>query len=128
MPNPPPPMSSGRAIPTRPALASSPQRSRSNHSGDASTSLRRSWVTLSPRIWAARPWISCCSSLKEKSISQAPWHLEAEDGDEVALHLVGAAAEGEDQRALVGALEAAAQASFRRAALDGAGRTQHLEQ
>src|SRR5205807_8491770 len=110
MPKPPPPTSSGRAMPTSPALASSAHRSRSNHSGDASISLRRSWVTLSPRIWAASFWISCCSSEKEKSMSlQAPGHLEAKDGDEVALHLVGAAAEGEDQRALVGALEAAAQ-------------------
>src|SRR5205807_5290710 len=116
MPKPPPPTSSGRAMPTSPALASSAHRSRSNHSGDASISLRRSWVTLSPRIWAASFWISCCSSENEKSIAlQTPGHLEAEHGDEVALHLVGSAAEGEDERPLVRPLEAAPQARLGRA-------------
>ena len=38
-------------------------------------------------------------------------HAEAEQGDQVALHLVDAAAEGEDEGALVGALEAALRAA-----------------
>src|SRR5205807_3983149 len=59
---------------------------------------------------------------------QAPWHLEAEDGDEVTLHLVGAAAEGEDQRALIRAFQAAPDQGTRRAPLQGAGRSHDFEQ
>src|SRR3954449_12164844 len=60
--------------------------------------------------------------------SEAPGHLEAEDGDEVALDLVGAAAEGEDQRAAVGALDSAREHGTRRRALEDAGRAEHLEE
>src|SRR2546422_8574062 len=41
-----------------------------------------------------------------KSISTRPRHAEAGHRDDVALHLVGAAAEGEDERGAVHALDA----------------------
>ena len=60
----------------------------------------------------------CCSSVRVKSIGVVvssvrsagrAGHAQAEDGDEVALHLVGATAEGEDEHAAGARLEPAAQ-------------------
>src|SRR5437763_503642 len=96
-------------MPSRSALASSCQTSStSQRSGwSASTSRRRSGGSLSVRICPASSAIACCSSLSSKSTSvpRDSGELQAEQGDEVALHLVGAAAEGQDQRALEGALD-----------------------
>src|SRR5262245_10893840 len=67
---------------------------------------KRSSVQRSVRICAARFAISRCSSVREKSMScsskggvlesRLHRHTETEQCNKIALHLVGAAAEGED--------------------------------
>src|ERR1700683_5431801 len=94
-------------MPRSPASASSPHRARSNgpsSAAAASISLSRSWVDRSVKIRSASSRTASCSSLYVKSIvsalsvglAQGPRHAEAEDGDEVALDLVGTSAEGQD--------------------------------
>ena len=88
---------------------------RSNASPPASMRLQGARGSTGRRgSGAARSETACCSSVKEKSMAGAvprlsvgPGQAEAEHGDQVALHLVGAAAEGEDDEAAVDALEAA---------------------
>src|SRR5437899_198146 len=63
-----------------------------------------------------------------KSISAGPRHAEAGHRDDVALHLVGAAAEGEDERGAVHALDAPLEHRPRRAALHRARLAHQLEQ
>src|SRR4051794_3614615 len=106
-------------MPVMPASASRCHNPRSKTDQPSlSSSLSRSWVAPSLRIWRARSrsdsWSSVsaksmhptCSVSSERSVSsEGSGHAEAEDGDEVALHLVGAATEGEDQRAAVGPLD-----------------------
>src|ERR1039458_7500586 len=88
-PRPAPPTSSGRAMPSNPAEASSAQSLRSNRSsaGSASNWRRRSWVARSVKIRSASSRTASCSSLKEKSmscvlclLSQRPGQAQAEDG------------------------------------------------
>ena len=70
---------------------------------------------------AASSRTASCSSLNEKSICPLQsdrGHAEAEDGDEVALDLVGAAAEGEDDQRAVELLEPRGEHRTRRAVLD----------
>src|SRR3954452_14480605 len=97
-------------MPVMPAAASLRHRSRSNTDQPClSSCCRWSWDAPSVRICRARSRSDLWSSVSEKSMSSLPersGHFEAEDGDEVTLDLVGAAAEGEDQRAAVGALDA----------------------
>src|SRR5436190_22416043 len=111
-PSPLPPTSSGRAMPSRLALASSAHVRRSKRASPASTSLSRSCVTCPSRIWRARSRTASCSSLNEKSTVLSPTslslrhrHAEPEHADEVALDLVRAAPEGEDDQAPVEPLE-----------------------
>src|SRR5450631_3670419 len=102
-------------IPSSPASASLPHSSRSRLSSPASISLRRSWVTSPWRICSARPWRSCCSSLNPKSmwcscspprrLPRRERHAEAKDRDQIALDLVRAAPEGEDDQPAVRMLE-----------------------
>src|SRR5580704_5432333 len=114
-PSPAPPPSSGRAIPSSPAEASSAQSLRSNRSpsGSASRSRSRSWVDRSVKIRSDSSRTASCSSVKEKSmvlvplLSQRTGQAEAEDGDQVPLDLVGAAAEGQDDQAAGVRFEAA---------------------
>ena len=81
-----------------------------------------------PRGSAPRgPRSSCCSSVSAKSMrrllrssARAAGHVEPEDRDQVALHLVGAAAEREDVHAAQHALDAAAQHRAGRVALRSA--------
>src|SRR5438552_4102415 len=130
-PRPLPPASSGNAIPSRPALASSAHVSRSNPSPPASISLRCSWVSRSVRIWWARSRVASCSSVSAKSICSPlalrHGHAEAEHGDQVALHLVHAAAERQDDQASVIPLEARLQHRVGRVLLEVPGLADHLE-
>src|SRR3954466_5647485 len=124
-PSPPPPCASGTAMPVMPASARRCHSPRSKTDQlSLSSSLSRSWVAPSLRIWRASSRSDCWSSVSAKSMhptcsssseravssegalsSEGLCHAEAEDGDEVALHLVGAAAEREDQRAAIGPLD-----------------------
>src|SRR4051794_29805518 len=131
-PRPPPPCSSGTAMPVMPAVASFCHSGRSNTDQlSFSSCWRCSCVAASTRISRARARNDFWSSVSEKSmssLSQRSGHLEAEDGDEVSLDLVGAAAEGEDQRAAVGAFDPSGENRPRRRALEDAGRAEHLEE
>src|SRR5579864_8926779 len=98
-----PPTSSGSQMPSRPAEESSLQSLASKRCSVSSTSRRRSWVARSEKIRDASSLTASCSSVKEKSTSslflaKRPRHAEAEDGDEVALDLVGSTAEGQDEK------------------------------
>src|SRR5262245_23724024 len=130
-PRPLPPTSSGSAIPSSPALASSAQVSRSKPSPPASTSLRCSCVSRSVRIWCARSRVACCSSVSAKSmcspLALRHRHVEAEHRDQVALHLVHAAAERQDDQAAVVALEARLEDRIGRALLQVPGLADDLE-
>src|SRR5262245_51105266 len=111
-PSPDPPTSSGRAIPTRPASASAAHVASGYAAPVASNAFRASFPSWSPRIWPARSLTACCSSLNEKSMSVGvplavgPGQAQAEHGDQVPLHLVHPATEGEDDQAAVVALQA----------------------
>src|SRR5215207_10724211 len=130
-PRPLPPASSGKAIPSSPAFASSDQVSRSKPSPPASSSLSRSCVMRSDRIWRARSRVASCSSLNEKSICPSlalrHRHAEAEHRDQIALHLVHAAAEGQDDQAAVVPLEARLQHRVGRSLLEVSRLADHLE-
>src|SRR3954451_15595290 len=160
-PRPPPPCSSGTAMPVMPAAASFCHSGRSNTEQlSFSSCWRCSCVAPSARISRARARNDFWSSVSEKSTttppphvecdvrrpsgprngrlsshstsldrgsSEAPGHLEAEDGDEIALDLVGAAAEGEDQRAAVGPLDPAGEHRPRRRPLQDSRRAEDLE-
>src|ERR1039457_3114100 len=83
-PRPAPPSSSATETPSQPssarsahALSCGPSQSRSSGKRSASQ----------PRAWR---FSSCCSSVKEKSISTAPRQIEHALGDDVARHLGGA--------------------------------------
>src|ERR1700677_3499867 len=134
-----PPSSSSRPMPRRPASASSRQSGRSNGPSGAaacSISLRRSWVTRSVKIRPASSRTASCSSLYEKSIcrslfsvrSAGPGHAEAEDANEVALDLVGAAPEGQDDDGAGLHLEPAGKDRSGRAAREIAGLAHNFEQ
>src|ERR1700722_17050173 len=94
-------------MPRSPPAANSAQILRSNRSpsGSDSSSRSRSWVDRSVKIRPARSRTASCSSLNEKSmgvpisLSERPGQTEAEDGDQVALDLVGPAPEGQDDQA-----------------------------
>ena len=79
----------------------------------ASTAFSRSVVAWSSRILAASSAASSCSGVKVKSMScrssiaSRRGQAEADVADDVALDLVGAAAEGHHQRGAVEALEPA---------------------
>src|SRR3989454_807867 len=68
------------------------------------------------------------SGVSAKSISARPRHAEAGHRDDVALHLVGAAAEGEDERGAVHALDAPLEHRPGRACLQRPRLAHHLEQ
>ena len=114
-PRPPPPYASGRPMPSRPASASACHAWRSNHSSVASISGSRSCVTRSledlGREVADRPLVVAQLEVQRLRLghSRDARHPETEERDQVALHLVGPAAEGQEQGALVGALDPAAQ-------------------
>src|SRR5687768_11045401 len=99
-------------MPSTPASPSFAQSSRSKLSSPASTSLSRSCVSSPWRIFSTRPLRSSCSSLKEKSIALqslslpgGQGHAKTEHCDQIALDLVGAAAEREDDQAAVRVLQ-----------------------
>src|SRR4029450_7045803 len=98
-------------MPRMPASASFAHSSRSKFSSPPSTSFRRSCESSPSRIWGASPWRSSCSPEKEKPpvsslLAGSQRHAEAEHRDEIALHLVHAAAEREDDEPAVHVLEA----------------------
>src|SRR3954449_12390536 len=119
-------------MPVMPAVASFCHSGRSNTDQlSFSSCWRCSCVAASTRISRARARNDFWSSVSEKSmssLSQRSGHLEAEDGDEVSLDLVGAATEGEDQRAAIGPFDPAGQDRPGRGALEDAGGTEDFEQ
>src|SRR5438552_2191125 len=130
-PSPLPPTASGRAIPSRLAVASCAHVSRSNPSPPASTSFSRSWVTCPSSTCRAASRTASCSSVNPKSmtgpLSLRHRHAKAEDTDEVTLDLVGAATEGEDQQAAVEPLEPGLEHRLGRALLQVADLPDDLE-
>src|SRR6185503_9711191 len=63
------------------------------------------------------------------SSSSGPRHAEAGHGDDLALHFVGTAAEGQDRRvAAIEAFAASVKDGVRAAVADGARGSQHFEQ
>src|SRR5579859_444902 len=111
--SPPPPMDSGSAAASTPACANAAYRSRSKCDGCRSSAFSRSCVIWSVTIWRVSAASSCCVSLRVKSIvassASARGQPQPGHGDDVALHLVRAAAEGQDQRRAVHALHASVQ-------------------
>src|SRR6476660_9068074 len=101
-PKPSPPTDSGSAALRTPDDASADHSRRSRRSSASSSSRRRSLVTRSETIPLVRPARSCWASVGVKSIVVVltlRWgQAEGGHGDDVALHLVGSAAEREDQR------------------------------
>ena len=97
---PPPPTDSGSAMPTRPASASAAHRSRSKPSlvgDDLLRALERRGVGQDLGRELAEVLLVGGEGEVHQRLS--PREAQPEHGDQVALHLVGAAAEGEDDRA-----------------------------
>src|ERR1700722_6772467 len=123
-PSPAPPADSGSQMPSNPAEASSPHNLASKRSSVSSISRRRSGVARSVKMRDASSLTASCSSVKEKSTSslflaKRPRHAEAEDGDQIALDLVGPAAEGEDDEPSGVGLEPSVQDLLGRAPTEG---------
>src|ERR1700722_5509870 len=125
-------------MPSSPAAANSAQILPSNRSpsGSDSSSRSRSWVDRSVKIRPARSRTASCSSLNEKSmgvptssvgvLSERPGQTEAEDGNQVALDLVGPAPEGQDDQAAGVHLEATGQDRLGASPGEIAGLADHL--
>src|SRR5262245_39239171 len=130
-PRPLPPCSSGIAVPRSRVRASASQASRSMPSPLASSRFRRSCVTWSPRTFRARSRSASCSGVRAKSIvppSARARHPEAGHRDDVALDLVRAAPEGEDQGRPVHAFDTTLHDRVRRTGAQRARLAHHLEQ
>src|SRR5262245_15510306 len=132
-----PPTASGSAIAGRLARASSFQSPESYHSPLASSAFMRSWLQRSAKILRASSRSASWSSESEKSISflvprirsaRRARHAELELRHDLALDLVHTAAEGVDERHAALGLDLSAQRGARRAALERAGRADHLEE
>src|SRR6185369_13827683 len=107
-----PPNSSGSATPRSPASPRARHSSRSSRSLAFSKSGSRSVLQKSPKSFSASLRMSSCSLVNPKSIvvssAQRARHLEAGHRDDVALDLVGSAAERQDKHRAVHALDASA--------------------
>src|SRR3954471_6225211 len=128
-PRPSPSYSSATVTPNRPTRASSAHSSRSNRSGVASTASSRDGVPTRPNTSAARERISCWVSSRSKFMSAGPpLHAEPGRGDDLALDLVDAAAEGVDLRGSGEPFYLAAERCTRRPGPQPAARSEHTEQ
>src|SRR5579884_2541892 len=122
-------------MPSRRAWASACQQASSYHVPAASSARSRSGPRWSAKIARASSRSASCSGVNAKSTGRSDGaarlarHAEPGHRDDVALHLVGAAAEGEDGRVpAVEMLEPAAQHRVGAAAAHAGGGAEDLEQ
>src|SRR4029079_11932986 len=131
-PEPPPPNDSGAVVDRMSASASLAHSTLSKRSSSPSSSRCRSGVHTDSVMVRTRPPRSSAASVVVKSMSNPlPVHsrqAERDHADDVALNLVGAAAERQDQAGAVHPLDAAAQQGAGRVGAHSCGGAEHLHQ